>query len=158
MKTTNLIGLDVEKSKELVNHLNDLLANYQLYYQNVRGFHWNVKGRGFFQLHVKFEEYYNDAIEKIDEIAERVLTLEGTPLHSYSAYMKISEIKEVTGLSNGLECVKQIMDSLVILIRKEREILALAAEAGDDGTQDMLNPYITAQEKTLWMLRAFLSE
>ena len=158
MKTKNLIGLEVEKSQEIVNHLNDLLANYQLYYQNVRGFHWNVKGRGFFQLHAKFEEYYNDAIEKIDEIAERVLTLEGTPLHSYSAYMKISEIKEVTGLSNGLECVKQIMDSLVILIRKEREILALAAEAGDDGTQDMLNPYITGQEKNLWMLRAFLSE
>lgn len=158
MKTTNLIGLDVEKSKELVNHLNDLLANYQLYYQNVRGFHWNVKGRGFFQLHAKFEEYYNDAIEKIDEIAERVLTLEGTPLHSYSAYMKVSEIKEVTGVSNGLECVKHIMDSLVILIKKEREILALAAEAGDDGTQDMINPYISEQEKNLWMLRAFLSE
>ena len=129
MKTKNLIGLDVEKSKQLVEHLNDLLANYQLYYQNVRGFHWNVKGRGFFQLHAKFEEYYNDAIEKIDEIAERVLTLEGTPLHAYSAYMKVAEIKEVTGVSNGLECVKHIMDSLVILIRKEREILALAAEA-----------------------------
>lgn len=158
MKTKNLIGLDVEKSKQLVEHLNDLLANYQLYYQNVRCFHWNVKGRGFFQLHAKFEEYYNDAIEKIDEIAERVLTLEGTPLHAYSAYMKVAEIKEVTGVSNGLECVKHIMDSLVILIRKEREILALAAEAGDDGTQDMINPYISEQEKTLWMLRAFLSE
>ena len=108
--------------------------------------------------HAKFEEYYNDAIEKIDEIAERVLTLEGTPLHAYSAYMKVAEIKEVTGVSNGLECVKHIMDSLVILIRKEREILALAAEAGDDGTQDMINPYISEQEKTLWMLRAFLSE
>ena len=158
MKTKNLIGLDVEKSKQLVEHLNDLLANYQLYYQNVRGFHWNVKGRGFFQLHAKFEEYYIDAIVKIDEIAERVLTLEGTPLHAYSAYMKVAEIKEVTGVSNGLECVKHIMDSLVILIRKEREILALAAEAGDDGTQDMINPYISEQEKTLWMLRAFLSE
>ena len=54
--------------------------------------------------------------------------------------------------------MKHIMDSLVILIRKEREILALAAEAGDDGTQDMINPYISEQEKTLWMLRAFLSE
>lgn len=158
MKTTNLIGLDVEKSKQLVDQLNDLLANYQLYYQNVRGFHWNVKGRGFFQLHAKFEEFYNDAIEKIDEIAERVLTLEGTPLHAYSAYMKIAEIKEVTGLSNGLECVKEIMNSLVVLIRKEREILKLAAEVGDDGTQDLINPYISGQEKTLWMLRAFLSE
>lgn len=71
MKALNLIGLDKEKSKELVNHLNDLLANYQIFYQNLRGFHWNVKGSNFFELHAKFEEYYNDAIEKVDEIAER---------------------------------------------------------------------------------------
>lgn len=102
MKTLNLIGLDKEKSKELVNHLNDLLANYQIFYQNLRGFHWNVKGSNFFELHAKFEEYYNDAIEKVDEIAERVLTLEGTPLHSYSAYMKQAEIKEVTGFPTGI--------------------------------------------------------
>ena len=158
MKTLNLIVLDKEKSKELVNHLNDLLANYQIFYQNLRGFHWNVKGSNFFELHTKFEEYYNDAIEKVDEIAERVLTLEGTPLHSYSAYMKQAEIKEVTGVSDGNRCVKEIVGNLGILIRKEREILALAAEIGDDGTQDMINPYISEQEKNLWMLRAYLSE
>ena len=158
MKALNLIGLDKEKSKELVNHLNDLLANYQIFYQNLRGFHWNVKGSNFFELHTKFEEYYNDAIEKVDEIAERVLTLEGTPLHSYSAYMKQAEIKEVTGVSDGNRCVKEIVGNLGILIRKEREILALAAEIGDDGTQDMINPYISEQEKNLWMLRAYLSE
>ena len=158
MKTLNLIGLDKEKSKELVNHLNDLLANYQIFYQNLRGFHWNVKGSNFFELHAKFEEYYNDAIEKVDEIAERVLTLEGTPLHSYSAYMKQAEIKEVTEVSDGNRCVKEIVGKLVILNRKEREILALAAEIGDDGTQDMINPYISEQEKNLWMLRAYLSE
>lgn len=158
MKTVNLIGLDTEKSKVLVNHLNDLLANYQLFYQNLRGFHWNIKGNHFFELHVKFEEYYNNAIEKVDEIAERILTLEGIPLHSYSAYMKQAEIKEVTGVTDGKSCVKEIVSNLSILIRKEREILALAAEAGDDGTQDMINPYISEQEKTLWMLRAYLSE
>ena len=123
MKTLNLIGLDKEKSKELVNHLNDLLANYQIFYQNLRGFHWNVKGSNFFELHAKFEEYYNDAI-----------------------------------VSDGNRCVKEIVGNLGILIRKEREILALAAEIGDDGTQDMINPYISEQEKNLWMLRAYLSE
>lgn len=154
----NLIGLNAEKSRVLVDSLNDLLANYQLFYQNLRGFHWNIKGDRFFELHLKFEEYYNDAILKIDEIAERILTLEGTPLHAYSAYMKQAEIKEVTNVSDGNTCVREIVNGLVVLVKKEREILALAAEAGDDGTQDMINPYISQQEKTLWMLRAYLNE
>lgn len=129
-----------------------------MFYQNLRGFHWNIKGDRFFELHLKFEEYYNDAILKIDEIAERILTLEGTPLHAYSAYMKQAEIKEVTNVSDGNTCVREIVNGLVVLVKKEREILALAAEAGDDGTQDMINPYISQQEKTLWMLRAYLNE
>lgn len=158
MKTMNLIGLNAEKSRVLVDSLNDLLANYQLFYQNLRGFHWNIKGDRFFELHLKFEEYYNDAILKIDEIAERILTLEGTPLHAYSAYMKQAEIKEVTNVSDGNTCVREIVNGLVVLVKKEREILALAAETGDDGTQDMINPYISQQEKTLWMLRAYLNE
>ena len=158
MKTMNLIGLNAEKSRVLVDSLNDLLANYQLFYQNLRGFHWNIKGDRFFELHLKFEEYYNDAILKIDEIAERILTLEGTPLHAYSAYMKQAEIKEVTNVSDGNTCVREIVNGLVVLVKKEREILALAAEAGDDGTQDMINPYISQQEKTLWMLCAYLNE
>ena len=158
MKTMNLIGLNAEKSRVLVDSLNDLLANYQLFYQNLRGFHWNIKGDRFFELHLKFEEYYNDAILKIDEIAERILTLEGTPLHAYSAYMKQAEIKEVTNVSDGNTCVREIVNGLVVLVKKEREILALAAEAGDYGTQDMINPYISQQEKTLWMLRAYLNE
>lgn len=88
MKTTNLIGLDSEKSQKVIELLNGLLANYQVYYQNVRGFHWNVRGNRFFVLHAKFEELYNDAVEKVDGNAERVLTLGGVPLHSYAAYAK----------------------------------------------------------------------
>ena len=84
MKTKNLIGLDSENAQQVVNLLNELLANYQIYYQNLRGFHWNVRGNRFFVLHAKFEELYNDAIEKVDEIAERILTLGGVPLHSYA--------------------------------------------------------------------------
>lgn len=158
MKAMNSIGLNAEKSRMLVDSLNDLLANYQLFYQNLRGFHWNIKGDRFFELHLKFEEYYNDAILKIDEIAERILTLEGTPLHAYSAYMKQAEIKEVTNVSDGNACVREIVNGLIVLVKKERDILSLAAEAGDDGTQDMVNPYISQQEKTLWMLRAYLNE
>ena len=91
----NSIGINTEKALILANRLNELLADYQLFYQNLRGLHWNIKGRKFFELHLKFEEYYDNAVIKVDEIAERILTLEGEPLHTFTDYLKISEIKEV---------------------------------------------------------------
>ncbi|MCL4164047.1 UNVERIFIED_CONTAM: hypothetical protein GTU68_016319, partial [Idotea baltica] len=97
----NLIGIDVEKAGQLITSLNDLLANYQLFYQNLRGLHWNIKGKEFFELHLKFEELYNDAVIKVDEIAERILTLEGEPLHVMSDYLKTAEIKEEKGVKDG---------------------------------------------------------
>ena len=84
MSELNKIGLDNTKTKELAEKLNILLANYSVFYQNTRGFHWNIKGDTFFELHVKFEELYNDLVIKIDEVAERILTLGYTPEHQYS--------------------------------------------------------------------------
>ena len=75
MENLNSIGLDVKKSAELAAKLNTLLANYSIFYQNTRGYHWNIKGEKFFELHLKFEELYNDLFIKIDEVAERILTL-----------------------------------------------------------------------------------
>ena len=79
----SILGLDRKKSANLVNNLNGLLANFQIYYQNLRGLHWNIKGKNFFELHVKFEEFYTDSQVKIDEVAERILTLQGKPLHTF---------------------------------------------------------------------------
>src|ERR1700741_3811543 len=93
-KNKNQIGLDTAGAEKLAKGLNKLLANYQLFYINTRGFHWNITGQKFFELHVKFEEMYTDALLKIDEIAERVVTLGYTPLHSYTDYLKTSDIKE----------------------------------------------------------------
>ena len=84
MKHQNNIGLDVQRSKELTHALNDLLANYAIIYQNIRGYHWNIQGDKFFELHLKFEEMYNDFFIKIDEIAERILTLGHAREHKYS--------------------------------------------------------------------------
>ena len=143
----NLIGLDKEKTLVLRDKLNDLLADYQLFYQNLRGLHWNIKGKEFFELHVKFEEFYNDAIIKIDEIAERILTLEGEPLHTYSAYLKASEIKEEKSVTDGVKGVEIIIKNFGVLILKEREILSLAADANDEGTVSLMSDYITETEK-----------
>jgi len=152
----NLIGINKEKATELSTQLNDLLANYQMFYQNVRGLHWNIKGKEFFELHVKFEEYYDDAVIKIDEIAERVLTLGHEPLHTFSDYINISEIKETKGITEGKTGVEVIVANFSTLIQKEREILNLASDADDEGTASLMSDYISETEKTLWMLDAYL--
>jgi starvation-inducible DNA-binding protein len=156
MKKNN-IGLDAAKGKKLADKLNKLLANYQLFYINARGFHWNIKGDKFFELHLKFEELYNDAFIKIDEVAERILTLGQTPLHSYSDYLKHSEIKEVQNVSNGKTAVASVIDGFSVLLTLEREILGLSEEANDEGTNAQMSDYIRQQEKLVWMYSAYLN-
>jgi starvation-inducible DNA-binding protein len=156
MPSINQIGLDAAQSKKLANHLNELLANYQLFYINARGFHWNITGQKFFELHLKFEELYNDSLIKIDEIAERILTLSHTPLHAFSAYLKESTIKEATQVSDGTKAVRHILDGFKTLLKIERVVLDLSAKAGDEGTNSMMSDYIREQEKLVWMYSAFL--
>lgn len=156
-KQTNAIGLDTDKTKQLAAKLNDLLANYQVFYQNTRGYHWNIKGEKFFELHVKFEEVYTDSQLKIDEIAERIRTLGFTPIHSFSDYVKNSDIKEITGVSDGLKGVEGILNGYKILLEKERVILDLSADADDEGTNSLVSDYISQQEKLVWMYSAYLA-
>ena len=156
MQDTTRIGLNAQKAEELANSLNNLLADYQVFYMNVRGFHWNIKGEKFFELHVKFEELYNDLLLKVDEIAERVLTLGQTPMHTYSDYLNASKIKEAKSLTTADETVGSLLDSFEILITHQREILDLSDEADDEGTNALMSDYIREQEKLVWMYTAFL--
>ncbi|MFD2248334.1 Dps family protein [Pontibacter ruber] len=157
MEQLNQIGLQKADSKQIADKLNELLANYHLYYQNLRGFHWNIKGVHFFQLHAKFEELYNNALTKIDAIAERILTIGQKPLSSFTDYMRVSSIKEEAGLSGAEETVRATHQNLTTLIGLEREILTLASESDDEGTVGLISEDINENEKTLWMLNAFLS-
>lgn len=156
--STNQIGLNTNQSNELAKELNTLLATYQMFYQNLRGFHWNIQGPSFFELHLKFEELYNDAILKVDEIAERVLTLGGTPHHTFTSYLEHSTIKEAANVKDGNGTVSTTLSNLKTLLEMERKILALSGEAGDEGTNSQMSDYITQQEKTVWMLNAYLGK
>lgn len=156
-KNLNHIGLDTKKSKELAENLNNLLSDFQMFYMNLRGFHWNIKGEKFFELHLKFEELYNDAQLKIDEIAERILTLGFTPTHTYSDYIKKSQIKEANDISDGKTALKSITETLTTIIISEREILNLASDANDEGTNALMSDYIREQEKLMWMLKSYLN-
>jgi starvation-inducible DNA-binding protein len=156
MNSINTIGLDTKQSEDITQQLNILLSSYQIQYMNVRGFHWNVSGEAFFELHEKFEEIYNTLLTNVDEIAERILTIEGKPLHGFSDYLSASVIAEVKDKSEGREMVAQLVDAYGKLISLQRSILTLASEAGDEGTASLMSDYIKAQEKSVWMFRAYL--
>ena len=153
----NRIGINQDKAIELCIPLNELLANYQLFYMNVRGFHWNIKGHKFFELHAKFEELYDDLLIKIDEIAERVLTFGQIPLHTYSDYLKLSRISEARDVSSADASVRSLLESFEILLGKQRALLDLSASASDEGTNALMSDYIREQEKLVWMYSAFLT-
>ncbi len=156
MDNLSRIGLDARKSEELARLLNDLLANYSTFYQNTRGYHWNIQGDKFFELHLKFEELYNDLFVKIDEVAERILTLGYTPHHKFTHYLSHSAIAESNHVSDGPKAIEEILSALKILLTKQRHILDLSAEINDEGTNAQMSDYIREQEKLVWMYSAYL--
>ena len=134
MNTLNYLGLDEKKVANVVNGLSQLLADLQVFYSNLRGFHWNVKGKGFFTLHAKYEELYSE-------------------------YLKVARVKEE---GNDPECGREgmmkVLDTLALLIGQERKLVELAGEANDEVTTALMDDYLKSQEKTVWMLAAFLSK
>lgn len=156
--STNAIGLNISSAEKLAKGLNELLSNYQVFYMNARGYHWNIKGDNFFELHVKFEELYTDLLTKIDEVAERIQTLGHEPLHSYSDYIKQASIEERTKIRDGRVAIGHILESFQALIGKQRSLLAVASDAGDEGTAALMSDYIREQEKTVWMYRSYMGE
>ncbi|MBW7983224.1 Dps family protein [Enterobacillus tribolii] len=152
------IGLDSKQSAKLAEALNALLANYQVLYMNVRGYHWNITGPQFFELHVKFEETYNDLLTKVDELAERVLTLGSQPTHAFSAYLKEADIKEHVNATDAKSTLTGLLAGYATLLVQQRKILELAGEAGDEGTASLMSDYIKEQEKQVWMLNAYLGK
>ena len=158
MKKLNRIGLDTYKSKELADLLNDLLANYSVFYQNTRGYHWNIKGDKFFELHIKFEELYNDLFLKIDDIAERILTLGHTPGHKFTEYLLSSTIQESNEVTDGSKAIEEVLISFKTILTKQRQILNLSANIDDEGTNALMSDYLREQEKLVWMYSAYLDK
>lgn len=151
----NYLNLDEEKVLPVVIELNTLLADYHLYYQKLRNYHWNIVGRNFFDLHEKFEELYTDARVKIDEIAERVLTLRYHPMSNLSSYLETSSIEETTKILNDNEMVEDLLKAHAILIKQMGNVVAEADKIEDEGTIDLIGAYIRELEKSSWMLDAW---
>ncbi|WP_111707701.1 Dps family protein [Lutibacter citreus] len=151
----NYLNIQNENILPVAKELNQLLADYHLYYQKLRNFHWNITGRNFFVLHEKFEEMYTDARIKIDEIAERILTLQYHPMSRYSSYLKASSISEDSPLQTDKEMIESIIKDHKLLLKQMSIVIKEAEKAEDDGTIDLIGSYISSLEKTSWMLNAF---
>ncbi|MEX0997297.1 MAG: DNA starvation/stationary phase protection protein [Flavobacteriaceae bacterium] len=151
----NFLNLDKEKTNLTVNELNILLADFHLYYQKLRNFHWNIVGKSFFDLHIKFEEMYDDTKLKVDEIAERILTLRYQPISNLSEYLKIANIKESNASMSDVKMIDTLIDDHVLLLKQMRKVIAAADNAKDEGTIDLIGAYIRELEKTTWMLDAW---
>lgn len=154
----NYLGLKREELITVVEQLNLLLASYHVYYQNLRSFHWHIQGENFFDLHDKFEILYDDAKVKIDEIAERILTLRQKPLSNMSQYLNFSNIEESQAFMTDKEMIAETLKNHKILIALMRNTIMAANEAGDEGTIDMMGSYLAELEKASWMFDAWLSK
>lgn len=149
------LGLDEKKTTNTVKELNVLLADYHLYYQKLRNYHWNVIGKNFFDLHEKFEELYDDAKIKVDEIAERILTLRFQPTSNLSDYLEISNLKESKSDITDSQMIKNLLADHGTLLKQMRKVVDVAEKGGDEGTIDLIGAYIRELEKTSWMLDAW---
>ncbi|NLB85922.1 MAG: DNA starvation/stationary phase protection protein [Bacteroidales bacterium] len=152
----NQIGLNADYAKQINEKLNVFLSDVQIVYMNLRGYHWNIVGKHFFALHEKYEEIYDVVNDMADEIAERIIMLGGVPVHAYSKYIKMANIKEKENVITAEATLKEVIAELNQLLDIEREIIEFAGENGDEGTVDMVTGYISEQEKTIWMLNALL--
>jgi starvation-inducible DNA-binding protein len=158
MKTLQFTGLNENNVNNVINALAQLLADLQVHYTNLRNLHWNVKGPRFYVLHEKYEEMYNDVAAKVDEVAERILQLDGTPEHRFSAYLNTANVKELPVVKDETTGLRYVLDTLKALIAEERALLKKASEADDEVTVAMMSDYLSAQEKTVWMLAAYNTE
>lgn len=157
-KAFKQLGYSALDTVEITQGLNVLLANYHVHYQKLRNYHWNVKGNDFFDLHNTFEELYTEAIANIDAIAERVRVFGQTPMSTLKEYLEASEITETGTDLSPEDMVKEVLHDIRILLSCMMDITEVAAESGDNGTDDMLTGYIRDLEKKHWMLHAWLQQ
>ncbi|QCX01972.1 DNA starvation/stationary phase protection protein [Aggregatimonas sangjinii] len=149
------LNIDDKELVPVIKELNTLLADYHIYYQKLRSFHWNVLGKNFFDLHIKFEELYGDARIKIDEIAERILTLGHHPVSNFSDYLKNSSLEEVSAFIPDTEMVEELLSDHKAILKQMKKIIDTAGDAGDEGSIDLIGAYIRELEKASWMLNAW---
>ncbi len=150
------LGFTYLETAEIVLHLNTLLANYQVHYNKLRNFHWNIEGPEFFELHEEFENEYNTVKENIDIVAERIRVFGIKPNFTLSKTLELSGIKEIVQNLSAIEMVREVLKDFEVLHENMMAALGASLDTGDIATEQMLTDFLRALEKRNWMFTSYL--
>lgn len=153
-----VIHMAANETKQLVEMVNKQIANWTVLYTKLHNYHWYVKGHHFFALHQKFEELYTEAGVHIDELAERLLALDGNPVATLKESLEMASVNEAEGGEKADAMVQAIVDDFTVMTEELKEGMELAEKVGDETTGDMLLSVHQSLEKHNWMLKAFLGK
>ena len=140
--------------ENILNNLNTFLSDLNVFYRKLQNYHWNIKGKDFFVIHSKLEEYYNEINEEIDEIAEHILTLGGEPLGTLKDYLNTTKIVEAE--NKKVDCTvvfNEIIKDFTTLLKCVVEIKELADENKEYKTSALMDNFMESYSKKLWMLK-----
>lgn len=148
------IGISKKNRAEISEGLKRLLADTYTLYLQTHNFHWNITGPQFRELHLMFEEHYQELALAVDDIAERIRTLDVAAPGTYKAFAELSSIKEVDGVPTSAEMVKYLTKGHEQVVKTARKVLKVAQEADDESSASLVSDRMRVHEKTAWMLRA----
>ncbi|MEE9448069.1 MAG: Dps family protein [Arenicellales bacterium] len=148
------IGINEKDRAEIAQGLKHLLADSYTLYLQTHNFHWNVTGPHFRELHLMFEEHYTELALAVDEIAERIRTLDVPAPGTYAEFVKLSSIQETQGVPAASEMVEILTQSHEAVVKTCRKVLKVAQAADDESTAAVVSDRMRIHEKTAWMLRA----
>ncbi len=157
MKTEMLTQTNTQVAN-LTEVLNKQVANWTVLFTKLHNYHWYVKGSDFFTLHAKFEELYNEGAGYLDELAERILTLGGSPVATLKGALDMSSIQEASGQESAAQMVEAVFADFGTLISEMNDGITIAEDNHDDATADMLLGIRQSLEKHNWMFRAYLGK
>ncbi len=143
--------------ENILNNLNTFLSDLNVFYRKLQNYHWNIKGKDFFVVHPKLEEYYIEVNEQIDEIAEHILALCGQPLGSLKDYLNTTKITEAENKKIDSTLVyNELIKDYSTLLEDVKNIKNVADEEGEHKTSAMMDDIIDAYSLKIWMLKQSL--
>lgn len=144
--------------ENILSNLNTFLSDLNVFYRKLQNYHWNIKGKDFFVMHSKLEEYYNEINAEIDEVAEHILTLGGQPLGTLKDYINVSKIVEAE--NKKVDCTivfNEVIKGFSTLLQEVVEIKKIADENEEYKTSALIDGFIESYSKKLWMLKQMMA-
>lgn len=140
--------------EELVQQFKILLANHYAFYLKAHYYHWNIEGSNFPQYHSFLENIYTEVYGVVDEIAEKIRTLDAYAPGSFSRFIQLSQIQDENALPQPVEMLARLLDDIAIMQRNIKSAYDLAEQLGYHNLSNFLAERQDAFYKHAWMLKA----